>query len=132
MTLRIQRLLRSCLLVVLLFGVLYHLRYPLLGLDRLAALCDGQLYVESAILDDFSPYRGGLGHGYPEPDQLVAELYPGAQYGQNASNWWVPTLRCLLAMLAAAGFEDTRGWKLTAEPAPSLPQCRGFAVGSRP
>src|SRR5258708_3491084 len=49
--------------VVFFFGVLCHLRHPLLALDKVAALCDREIYVESAILDDFSPYRGGLGHG---------------------------------------------------------------------
>ena len=27
------------------FGTLYHLRYPLLSLDRLASICDGEIYV---------------------------------------------------------------------------------------
>lgn len=113
--------------VVLCFGVLYHLRHPLLGLDRLSAVCDGALYVESAILDDFSPYRGGLGHGY---DGVVAELYPGAEYGGNAGNWWVPTLACLGAMVRAAGFGRVDVWKL-ADPPPDLVHCRGFARGAR-
>ena len=61
--------------VVFFFGALYHLRHPLLALDRLSAVCDGEIRVESALLDDYSPYRGGLGHGYPD-NQLVAEFYP--------------------------------------------------------
>ena len=28
------------------FGTLYHLRHPLLGLDRISAVCDGQIFVE--------------------------------------------------------------------------------------
>ena len=51
--------------VVFFFGTLYHLRHPLLALDRLSAVCTSEIYVESAILDDYSAYRGGLGHGYP-------------------------------------------------------------------
>ena len=47
--------------VVFCFGVLYHLRHPLLALDRLAAVCDQAIFIESAILDDYSPYRGGIG-----------------------------------------------------------------------
>jgi len=117
--------------LVFCFGVLYHLRYPLLGLDRLASVCDRALYVESAILDDFSPYRGGLGHGYPDRNQVVAEFYPDDQYGQNPSNWWVPTLSALGALVRAAGFPRVHGWKLTQEPATTLPQCRGFVVGTR-
>ena len=116
--------------VVFFFGTLYHLRYPLFGLDRLSAVCDGDIYVESAILDDFSPYRGGLGNGYPD-DQMVVELYPQQEYGNNPSNWWVPTLRCLTEMVRSAGFKNTTSWKLTDDP-DELTKCRGFVVGSKP
>ncbi|MBI4025957.1 MAG: DUF1698 domain-containing protein [Verrucomicrobia bacterium] len=112
---------------VFFFGALYHLRHPLLALDRLAAVCDREIYVESAILDDFSPYCGGLGHGYPG-GQMVVEFYPDKQYGNNATNWWVPTLDCLAHMIRASGFQKVEAWKLVQTP-PELSQCRGFARG---
>jgi tRNA (mo5U34)-methyltransferase len=114
--------------VIFLFGTLYHLRHPLLALDRLASVCDGEIFVECAILDDYSPYRGGLGQGYPD-GQMVMEFYPDDLYGRNASNWWVPTLQCLLRMVESAGFsQETRSWKLTC--APDRPaNCRGFVRG---
>jgi tRNA (mo5U34)-methyltransferase len=112
--------------VIFFFGTLYHLRYPLLAFDRLAAICDGDIYVESAILDDFSPYRGGFGKGYP--DQMVMEFYPDNQYGNNDTNWWAPSLRCLVNMVKAAGFNNCRGWKLLPDPK-DLCYCRGFAYG---
>lgn len=113
--------------VVFFFGTLYHLRHPLLALDFISAICDGEIYVESAILDDFSPYRGGLGQGYPD-DQMVMEFYPGAEYGDNVTNWWVPTLQCLLNMVASAGFDQRAGaWKLSPTPG-GLPYCRGFVM----
>lgn len=115
--------------VVFCFGTLYHLRHPLLALDRLAALCDGDMYVESAILDDFSPYRGGMGQGYAG-GQMVMEFYPGTEYGSNASNWWVPTLQCLAHMITSAGFPNVKAWKLE-NPPRSLAWCRGFARASR-
>jgi tRNA (mo5U34)-methyltransferase len=115
--------------VVFFFGVIYHLRHPLLALDKLSAMCDGDIYVESAILDDHSPYRGGLGHGYPG-GQVVMEFYPGNQLAGNDSNWWSPTLHCLAAMVAAAGFNPVKGWKLMDNPT-QLGFCRGFAVGTK-
>lgn len=116
--------------VVFFFGTIYHLRHPLLALDKLSAVCDKQLFVESAILDDFSPYRGGLGHGYPG-GQMVAEFYPEKEYGNNASNWWVPTLHCLGHMVRAAGFSaSVEAWKLQANPH-ELPYCRGFVRASK-
>ena len=116
--------------VVFFFGTLYHLRYPLLGLDRLASVCDELICVESAILDDFSPYNGGIGKGYPGR-QVLMEFYPGNQYANNESNWWVPTLYCVLGMLDAAGFDDVTGWKLTQEAPRQVGHCRGFAHGRR-
>ena len=115
--------------VVFIFGTLYHLRHPLLALDRLSTVCDDEIFVESAILDDFSPYRGGLGHGY-SGGHAVAEFYPGTQYGNNESNWWVPTIHCLIGMLIAAGFTDCNGWKLTEKPT-ALAHCRGFVHGRK-
>ena len=115
--------------VVFFFGTLYHLRHPLLALDRLSAICDGEIFVESAILDDFSPYRGGLGHGYSGA-QTVMEFYPRDEYGRNHTNWWVPTVQCMVSLLEAAGFGDCRGWKLTDRPT-AVGYCRGFAYGRK-
>ena len=114
---------------VFLFGALYHLRHPLLALDWLSAVCDGQIFVESAIFDDYSPYRDGLGHGYAG-DQIVAEFYPNSELGKNDTNWWVPTLLCLVHMVHAAGFEHVEGWKLVDTPR-EVPHCRGFARGAK-
>lgn len=116
--------------VVLLFGTLYHLRYPLLALDRLAAICDETLCVESAVLDHYSPYRGGLGRGYPG-GQMVAEFYPGAEYGGTPTNWWVPTLHCLAAMVVSAGFGHVEAWSATSEAPDHVSRCRGFVRASR-
>ena len=115
--------------VVFCFGLLYHLRYPLMALDGLSAICDGEIFIESAILDDYSPYRGGLGKGYPG-GHIVAEFYPGAQYGGNQTNWWAPTLHCLGALVQAAGFPAVQAWKLTDEPK-DVSHCRGFAHGTK-
>jgi len=112
---------------VFFFGTLYHLRYPLLALDQLSAVCTGTMYIETAICDDYSPYdRSGRGHG----NKMVAEFYPGTEYADNDTNWWVPTLQCVGGMMDAAGFQDIHTWKLTDSPR-GLPECRGFAKGSK-
>jgi glycosyltransferase involved in cell wall biosynthesis/SAM-dependent methyltransferase len=115
--------------VIFFFGTLDHLRYPLLALDKLSALCDGEIYIESAILDDFSPYQGGLGKGYPG-QQRVMEFYPNDEYAGNSSNYWVPTLYCLGQMVKSAGFTQVKGWKLVQNP-PHWGWCRGFAIGTK-
>jgi tRNA (mo5U34)-methyltransferase len=115
--------------VVFCFGTLYHFRHPLLALDRLAAVCDSEIYVESAILDDYSPYRGGIAQGYPG-GQMVMEFYPRDEYGGNVTNWWAPTLACLGHMVGSAGFPYVKAWKLVNDP-PSVPYCRGFVRGAK-
>jgi tRNA (mo5U34)-methyltransferase len=116
--------------VVFCFGVLYHLRHPLLALDRIAAVCDREIHVESAILDDFSPYRGGMGRGYPG-GHMVMEFYPDNQYGNNVTNWWAPTLHCLGHMVRNAGFDTVQGWKLVDQTPAQLSHCRGFIYGEK-
>jgi tRNA (mo5U34)-methyltransferase len=117
--------------VVFCFGTLYHLRHPLLGLDKLASVCNGQIFVESQICDDYSPHRGGFGHGYPV-DDVVMEFFPTDELAGNITNWWAPSLRCLAALVYAAGFtHDLKRWKLMDSPA-SVGFCRGFASGSKP
>lgn len=114
--------------MVFCFGVLYHLRWPMYAIDKLAAVCDGDLFIESAIADDFSAYRGTIGDGF-ETD-MVMEFYPNDEYGENETNWWAPTLRCMGGMVKAAGFETVRGWKLTDAPT-QISQCRGFVWSSK-
>jgi len=116
---------------VLMFGVIYHCRYPLQALDNMFAMCKpgGTLLVESATLDNYSPYRGGIGNGY-RGDQMVMEFYPGQQYSGLNSNWWAPTLRCLSSMVWAAGFREVEHWHLMENPQ-DLSYCRGFVKGVR-
>jgi tRNA (mo5U34)-methyltransferase len=115
--------------VVFFFGTLYHLRHPLLALDRLSAICDGEIFVESAVLDDYSPYRGGFEHGY-SGGQTVMEFYPRDEYAGNHTNWFVPTVQCMVGLIEAAGFGNCDGWKLTERPT-ALRYCRGFAHGRK-
>jgi len=124
--------------VVFFFGTLYHLRYPLLALDRLSSVCDGEIYIESAISDDYSPYRGGFGHGYPD-NHMVMEFYPNNEYAGNSTNYWAPTLLCLKNLVASAGFHNVKAWKFAewmtlAEKAAhpyNIGLCRGFATGTK-
>jgi tRNA (mo5U34)-methyltransferase len=114
--------------VVFCFGVLYHLRWPMYAIDKLSDVYTGDLFMESAVSDDFSAYRGGLGKGFGS--DMVAEFYPNDEYGENETNWWAPTLRCMGSMVKASGFETVRGWKLTDKPQ-RISQCRGFVWGTK-
>ena len=116
--------------VVFFFGVLYHCRYPLLALDKLSAVCKNEIYVESAICNDYSPYRGYIGAGYANQRDIVMEFYPGDQLGGIESNWWSPTLICLRLMLGSAGWDKVDTWKF-ADTHGEVALCRGFAKGTK-
>ena len=85
--------------IVLFLGVLYHMRHPLLALEKVAALTSGLLIVESHI--DMTDT--------PEP---AMRFYPGAEINGDATNWWGPNAACLEAMLRDVGFTQ-----VTAKPA---------------
>jgi tRNA (mo5U34)-methyltransferase len=115
--------------IVFFFGTIYHLKHPLLALEKISSVCKGALYVETASLDEYSPYRGGVGCGF-DRNEMVMEFYPGKQYANNESNWWTPTLQCLGAMMESVGFKDIECWPLKENPK-ELPECRGFASGTK-
>jgi tRNA (mo5U34)-methyltransferase len=96
--------------IVLFLGVLYHLRNPLLALDHIWSVCRNQLWVESHVLDK------AFMRDEKEPlvplSQVSADLiatpimqfYPGAVLNNDATNWWVPNMACLRAMLKESNF----------------------------
>ncbi|MCH8851208.1 MAG: DUF1698 domain-containing protein [Planctomycetes bacterium] len=101
--------------VVFLLGVLYHLRHPLLALDTIAKVCKpgAELYIESAVCDQYSPYAEGTP---PYDGRCVMEFYPTNEYSNRSTNWWTPNLMCLVNMVAAAGFGDIRSNLLCKDP----------------
>ena len=78
---------------VLFFGVFYHLRHPLLGLENVCAVTRGVAFIESYVIDDA-----------PDPARCYMEFYETDELGGQIDNWCGPTTQCLLAMTRAAGF----------------------------
>ena len=79
---------------VLFFGVLYHLRHPLLGLERICALTREAAFVESFVTDD------GVNPSAP----CTLEFYETNELGGQIDNWCGPNTNCLMALCRAAGF----------------------------
>ena len=79
--------------VVLMLGVLYHLRNPLLGLERAARLAKELLVVES-LVDLVWTHRP------------VAAFYPAAAIPEPDTNWWAPNPAALRGMLLSCGFRE--------------------------
>jgi tRNA (mo5U34)-methyltransferase len=77
--------------IVLLLGVLYHLRDPLLALDHVASVTKELLIVET------------------EADMLYARrpaaaFYPRDELHKDPTNWWGPNPAALRGMLKSVGF----------------------------
>jgi tRNA (mo5U34)-methyltransferase len=71
--------------VVLFLGVLYHMRYPLLALERISSVTSGQLILETEL--DLSFLRR-----------------PAVSYFLEGNDWCAPNLAALRAMLHDVGF----------------------------
>jgi tRNA (mo5U34)-methyltransferase len=82
--------------LVLCFGVLYHLRHPLLALDNLRALVGGEALIETAVLDAEMPEVAG---------RPVARFYRGDELAGDSSNWFAPTLAALIDWCSSSGLD---------------------------
>jgi tRNA (mo5U34)-methyltransferase len=79
--------------VAFFLGVLYHLRDPLEGLTRLAAITREVAVIETEAV--LIPTR---------EDRALAEFFEDGSHNDDASNWWIPNERALLGLCRAAGF----------------------------
>jgi len=77
--------------IVLFLGVLYHLRNPLLALDKIRAVCSGRMWLESHVMTDSKSVP-------------LARFYPRDELNKDFSNWWGPNLACLKAMVESCNF----------------------------
>jgi len=78
--------------VVLFLGVLYHMRHPLLTLEKVSAVTGDMLILETHV--DFTTV-----------DRPAMAFYPGAELGQDGTNWCGPNEACVIAMLKDVGFK---------------------------
>jgi tRNA (mo5U34)-methyltransferase len=79
--------------IVLCLGVLYHMRDPLLALERVASVTRETLVVETHV--------DMLGTRRP-----AAAFYPGSELLEDSTNWWGPNYAALVGMLEAVGFRS--------------------------
>jgi tRNA (mo5U34)-methyltransferase len=97
--------------VVFLLGVIYHLRHPLLALERAASVTRELLVVETAV--DLQ--------GLSLPAMV---FYPGVELSQDPTNWWGPNSTCAIAMLRSCGFRTVQ----TVSPQPRAPYRAARAI----
>jgi tRNA (mo5U34)-methyltransferase len=77
--------------IVMFLGVLYHLRHPLLALERVASVTSGQLILETHV--DLTWLR-----------RPAMAFYPDRELDWDPTNWWGPNPAAVIAMLRAVGF----------------------------
>jgi tRNA (mo5U34)-methyltransferase len=78
--------------VVLFLGVLYHMRHPLLSLEKMASVTKEVLVVETLV--DMTFIRSP-----------AAAFYPWKML-RDDTNWWGPNRAALLGMLSSVGFDQ--------------------------
>ena len=81
--------------LVLFIGVLYHMRHPLLALERVFSVTGKQAIIESHV--DMLHY-----------DRPAMAFYPGDELNGDASNWWGPNVAAVEAMLKVVGFQKVK------------------------
>ena len=84
--------------IVLFMGVLYHLKHPLLALERVCALSREMAAVDSFVLRE--EHRPGA----DAEQRPIMEFYETDEFGGQTDNWVAPSIPCLLAFCRTAGF----------------------------
>ena len=84
--------------LVLCLGVLYHLRNPLLGLDRIWGVTKRDMLLETQIRAGRKRRVGGVA---TEREPLM-EFHPEDSLNSDHTNWWSPNPPALRAMLESA------------------------------
>ncbi len=79
--------------VVFFLGVLYHLRHPLLALERIASVTRQRLVLETVV--DMVGIR-----------RPAMAFYPERELNNDPTNWWAPNVPALHAMLRDVGFTE--------------------------
>ncbi len=109
--------------VVLFLGVLYHMKHPLLALERVASVTREMIILETAV-DMLDAGRAAMA------------FYPDADLGKDATNWCGPNPAAVVAMLRTVGFRriemvaGLRPWYFRYAKAARLKWQRGFQFWS--
>jgi tRNA (mo5U34)-methyltransferase len=107
---------------VVFWGVLYHLRHPLLALDNVRAMTAGTAYLETAVCDGELPELA---------ETKTVRFYRRDELGGDSSNWFAPTTSTLIDWCHTCGFEPTNAISWPTE-APTRAMVTASAVSGAP
>ncbi len=77
--------------IVLFLGVLYHLKYPLLALEKIFEVCKDMVVIETSFCRTLAR----------APFLYYVE---GESLNNDPTNWFIPNIKCLEGMLSDVGF----------------------------
>jgi tRNA (mo5U34)-methyltransferase len=80
----------GCFDLVLFLGVFYHLKHPLLALERVCSVTREMAAVESFVIS--------------APEGSYLQFFERDEFGGQADNWFAPTVPALISLCRAAGF----------------------------
>lgn len=88
--------------IVAFWGVLYHLRHPLMGLDVVRSLTRKVAMIETAVRDRL----------VDEPTEPIIYFHRRDDLNGDGSNWFEPTISALTDLCGSCGLEavDTQSW----------------------
>ena len=81
--------------LVLFLGVLYHMRHPLLALERVFSVTRGQLILNTQV--DLTAI-----------ERPAIAFYPDEELNHDSTNWSGPNPAAVVAMLRVVGFREVR------------------------
>lgn len=98
--------------LILFFGVFYHLRYPLLAVDRLRTVSAGPVLVETHVLPDKLFLRGSrswlgrlmrFSHVFSRTP-IWRQYAPFELHPEDRSNWFGPNIQAVIESFESGGF----------------------------
>lgn len=94
--------------LVLFMGVLYHLRYPMLGLDIVCQKVNRLMLFQTLTMPGMEVLEQTWDRGFEERHLLAEPGWPKMAFFENGfagdpTNWWAPNHAGVEAMLRAAG-----------------------------
>jgi tRNA (mo5U34)-methyltransferase len=93
--------------VTLGLGLIYHLKSPLLFLERVAPITTSTIIVETAVRNSVEDQKNRERGVSGAPAMEFVENPPAQLHPEGGPNWWVPNSECVEAMLRVCGFSET-------------------------
>jgi tRNA (mo5U34)-methyltransferase len=96
--------------LVLFMGVLYHLRYPMLGLDIVAQKVRRLMVFQTMTMPGLEVFEDTHERGFEDRELMLHPGWPKMgflehHFAGDPTNWWAPNHACVEAMLRSAGMK---------------------------